>query len=119
MLAGGRRHDGREAGGGTVTEQSQSAGQDEMKQFVATVLAETEDVWNGIFQAEGLQYEEPTLALFSGTDPLGLRLRFLGVRAVLLPRRPQGLSRHRLLRPARPASSAPSGDFAAGLCDRA
>ena len=39
---------------------------DEMKQFVATVLAETEDTWNGIFQAQGSQYEEPTLTLFSG-----------------------------------------------------
>jgi predicted metalloprotease len=39
---------------------------DEMKQFVATVLAETEDTWNGIFQAEGLQYREPTLVLFDG-----------------------------------------------------
>ena len=37
-----------------------------MKQFVATVLAETEDTWNGIFQAQGLKYEEPTLTLFSG-----------------------------------------------------
>jgi len=39
---------------------------DEMKQFVATVLAETEDVWNGIFQANGMKYEEPKLLLFSG-----------------------------------------------------
>jgi predicted metalloprotease len=37
-----------------------------MTQFVSTVLAETEDVWNGIFQAEGLDYTEPTLVLFSG-----------------------------------------------------
>jgi predicted metalloprotease len=37
-----------------------------MKQFVSVVLAETEDVWNGVFQAEGSKYEEPTLALFSG-----------------------------------------------------
>ena len=42
-------------GGGTVTETSPPAS-DEMKQFVATVLAETEDAWNGIFQAEGLEY---------------------------------------------------------------
>ena len=39
---------------------------DEMKQFVSTVLAETEDVWNGIFQANGLTYEEPKLVLFDG-----------------------------------------------------
>lgn len=51
----------------------QSAGQrptspaaDEMTAFVRTVLAETEDTWNGIFKAEGETYEEPTLVLFSG-----------------------------------------------------
>ncbi|MDP2731849.1 MAG: neutral zinc metallopeptidase, partial [Hoeflea sp.] len=40
--------------------------QDEMTQFVATVLAETEDVWNGIMKSQGLDYPEPTLVLFTG-----------------------------------------------------
>ena len=40
--------------------------QDEMSQFVATVLAETEDTWNGIFKASGVTYREPTLVLFDG-----------------------------------------------------
>lgn len=49
------------------TGQGQSAAaSDEMKAFVATVLAETEDTWNGIFQAEGETYQEPSLVLFSG-----------------------------------------------------
>jgi predicted metalloprotease len=61
MLAGG----GPGGGGGQVTRQ-QSPASDEMTQFVSTVLAETEDVWNGIFKAEGLQYEEPTMVLFDG-----------------------------------------------------
>ena len=52
-------------GGGQITEQSKPAS-DEMTQFVATVLAETEDVWNGIFKSEGATYEEPQLLLFSG-----------------------------------------------------
>jgi uncharacterized protein len=56
---GGQQQVTEEPGGG-------SGASDEMKQFVGVVLAETEDVWNGIFQAEGLQYEEPTLTLFSG-----------------------------------------------------
>lgn len=51
-------------GGGQVTQGSRPAS-DEMTQFVSTVLAETEDVWSGIFQAEGLKYEEPKLVLFS------------------------------------------------------
>ena len=57
-------------GGGTVTQQTSEDGgapaSDEMKQFVGTVLAETEDVWNGIFKANGLTYEEPKLVMFSG-----------------------------------------------------
>ncbi|MDI6027087.1 neutral zinc metallopeptidase [Corticibacterium sp. UT-5YL-CI-8] len=52
-------------GGGQVT-QGASPANDEMKQFVSTVLAETEDVWNGVFQAEGQTYKEPSLVLFSG-----------------------------------------------------
>jgi predicted metalloprotease len=51
---------------GTQISEDGAPANDEMKQFVSTVLAETEDVWNGIFQAEGLKYEEPTLHLFSG-----------------------------------------------------
>ena len=39
--------------------------EDEAAQFVATVLAETEDVWKGIFEAEGTTYSEPRLVLFS------------------------------------------------------
>ncbi len=39
---------------------------DKQAEFAATVLAETEDVWNGIFQSSGAQYPQPTLVLFSG-----------------------------------------------------
>jgi predicted metalloprotease len=57
-------------GGGQITQDSsQGSGapaNDEMKQFVATVLAETEDVWSGIFKASGMTYEDPKLVLFSG-----------------------------------------------------
>jgi len=62
ILGGGS---GTQGGGGTVSETNPPAN-DEMKQFVATVLAETEDTWTGIFQAQGRTYEEPTLRLFSG-----------------------------------------------------
>jgi predicted metalloprotease len=41
-----------------------STEEEERKAFVATVLAETEDTWNGIFQASGETYEEPKLVLF-------------------------------------------------------
>ncbi|MBZ9810199.1 zinc metallopeptidase [Mesorhizobium sp. BR1-1-9] len=60
-------------GGGEITDNSGSQdggtgapASDEMKQFVATVLAETEDTWTGIFKANGLTYEDPKLVLFSG-----------------------------------------------------
>lgn len=39
---------------------------DAQAEFAATVLAETEDVWSGIFQSNGAQYPQPTLVLFSG-----------------------------------------------------
>jgi predicted metalloprotease len=39
---------------------------DEMSRFVRRVLADTEDVWDRVFQASGRRYEKPTLVLFSG-----------------------------------------------------
>ncbi len=61
--------DGGSTGGGGYEQSEQSGGQtpanDEMTAFVRTVLAETEDTWNGIFQSRGASYEEPKLVLFS------------------------------------------------------
>ena len=65
-------------GGGTMQTSGRTSGQtgmprvgtnasdDEKKQFVAVVLAETEDVWTQIFKANGRRYSEPTLVIFSG-----------------------------------------------------
>lgn len=53
--------DGRPAGGGIQQTQS------EVDDFIATVLADTEDVWKAIFRAEGGTYPEPHLVLFSGS----------------------------------------------------
>ncbi len=39
---------------------------DELGQFAAVVLADTEDTWNELFAAHGTAYREPTLVLFSG-----------------------------------------------------
>ncbi|MFD2602901.1 KPN_02809 family neutral zinc metallopeptidase [Flavobacterium suzhouense] len=41
-----------------------SAHDKEMGEFVATVLADTEDVWGKIFAENGMTYEEPKLVLF-------------------------------------------------------
>lgn len=59
------------SGGGGYVERQQSAGggtfssprDEELKEFVAVVLADTEDTWNQIL---GQEYREPTLVLFSG-----------------------------------------------------
>jgi predicted metalloprotease len=66
-----------EGGGGQVSmpgfEQTESASrrtspqEEETKAFMSTVLAETEDTWNGIFQSAGEKYEEPKMVLFSGS----------------------------------------------------
>ncbi len=40
---------------------------DETDDFVATVLADTEDVWNRRFADSGETYPEPTLVMFSGS----------------------------------------------------
>jgi len=39
--------------------------QDELKQFVSVVLAETEDVWREQFKVMGREYREPALVLFT------------------------------------------------------
>ena len=39
---------------------------DELASFTKKVLADTEDVWNRVFQKFGREYKEPTLVLFTG-----------------------------------------------------
>lgn len=51
------------AGTSTFTAEEQAA-DEQRAQFVKTVLAETEDVWNKIFAEQGADYKEPTLVLF-------------------------------------------------------
>ena len=54
------------------TPQTQAPGQpadgaaDEGREFVAVVLADTEETWTALFAAAGQRYREPTLVLFSG-----------------------------------------------------
>ncbi len=43
----------------------QTEASNELAQFAGVVLAETEDVWNGIFEASGENYPEPKMVLFS------------------------------------------------------
>ena len=61
-------------GGMPAIEQSAPATQrppadDQMAKFVSKVLASTEDTWNEVFRANGQQYQEPKLVLFTGATP--------------------------------------------------
>ena len=59
------------AGGGDVGAPADPA-QEEQKEFVGVVLADTEDVWNNLFASEiGQPYREPTLQLFTGATRSG------------------------------------------------
>jgi predicted metalloprotease len=40
--------------------------EDQMKVFISRVLADTEDVWNRVFESFGKNYKEPQLVLFTG-----------------------------------------------------
>ncbi|MFC0819479.1 KPN_02809 family neutral zinc metallopeptidase [Moraxella marmotae] len=51
----------------TDTPAKHADGSDESYQFVATVLADTEDVWTPIFASMGKNYQPPSLVLFSGS----------------------------------------------------
>jgi predicted metalloprotease len=50
---------------GTQTSRPTNPKEEELKQFVRTVLASTEDVWDDQFRQLGRQYRKPTLVLFN------------------------------------------------------
>lgn len=51
----------------TATElQQPTAEQQQDAAFVATILADTEDIWSTIFKTNGEQYRQPKLVMFSG-----------------------------------------------------
>jgi uncharacterized protein len=47
-------------------ERPETTSEDNLKQFVSVVLADTEDVWRDLFARYGQRYSDPTLVLFSG-----------------------------------------------------
>lgn len=63
---------------GASVEQSQAS--DRTTQFIATVLADTEDTWSAFFSARGRNYAAPTLVLFSDDTPTacGAEARAMG-----------------------------------------
>ena len=62
------------SGGGSPAQVQQAPAQrppadDNLARFVSTVLADTEDVWQGVFRQNGGSYQEPKLVLFRGATP--------------------------------------------------
>ena len=49
------------------TDYQPTAEEEQMATFCKQIMASTEDVWNAEFKAQGLQYQEPTLVLFTGS----------------------------------------------------
>ncbi len=77
LLIGGAEMVNRMRTGGQTQNAPAQPGQagapsDQMGQFVATVLAENEDVWGEVLPAEkGVRYVKPTLVLYSGSTRSG------------------------------------------------
>jgi uncharacterized protein len=46
--------------------QQRPAGDDQLRDFVSVILADTEDTWGELFRQMGRQYQRPHLVLFSG-----------------------------------------------------
>jgi predicted metalloprotease len=51
---------------GPQIQRPQSTSEDDLKRFVAVVLADTEDVWGNLFKQYGATYNDPKLVLYSG-----------------------------------------------------
>jgi predicted metalloprotease len=51
---------------GPQIQHPQSSSEDDLRQFVGVVLADTEDVWSGVFKQYGESYNDPKLVLFTG-----------------------------------------------------
>lgn len=56
---------------GNTPSVQQTQQEDELKNFVSVVLADTEDAWTQIFAANNMTYEKPTLVIFSGSVQSG------------------------------------------------
>jgi hypothetical protein len=53
--------------GPSVETPSPTRGEDEARDFVAVVLADTEDTWRTLFRGMNREYRDPTLVLFTGS----------------------------------------------------
>jgi hypothetical protein len=75
--------------GDTTTDEPyrESPREQERREFVAVVLADTEDVWNAVFEGDvGRPYREPRLVLFSGAVDSGCGFAQAAVGPFYCPR---------------------------------
>lgn len=68
-LLGGASGDQISGASNHASTHQQAPANDEQTRFVRTVLADTEDVWRGVFEQAGGQYRDPKLVLFRGSVP--------------------------------------------------
>jgi predicted metalloprotease len=62
-------------GGGVETRREVNPAEEQLKQFTAVVLADTEDVWHKLFREQlRKEYREPTLVIYSDRDRSGCGL---------------------------------------------
>lgn len=71
LLMGQNPLDYLNTGNPQVYQESNTADDDEKFEFVSVVLKDTEDVWHTLFEQHGMQYQEPQLVVFSGSDQSG------------------------------------------------
>jgi uncharacterized protein len=66
LIMGGNPTDVIDSGSPPASEYRATEEEQELKEFVSVVLAETEDTWSKIFAANGADYREPVLVLYTG-----------------------------------------------------
>ena len=71
---------------GPQTSRSVNREDEELKQFVAVVLAQTEDAWGQIFRQMGREYRKPTLVLFTDQVDSGCGVAGTAVGPFYCPR---------------------------------
>jgi predicted metalloprotease len=71
---------------GPQTSRSANPQDEELKQFVAVVLAQTEDAWGEIFRQMGKTYRKPTLVLFTDQVDSGCGVAGAAVGPFYCPR---------------------------------
>ena len=71
--------------GSTTVTYEPTAEEEQLAEFVAVVLADTEDVWTKVFAEEGLTYEQPTLVLFTDSVSSGCGLQSAAVGPFYCP----------------------------------